>query len=66
VFPAVVLLSLFLEHRLTFVLGPVYIGALALTALAIWQITGDGEAVVFEGAALVALYIILAVLTWYE
>jgi Ca2+:H+ antiporter len=66
VFPALVLISLLLEHRLTFVLGPVYIGALALTALAIWQITGDGEAFAFEGWALVALYIILAVLTWYE
>jgi Ca2+:H+ antiporter len=66
VYPALVLLSLFLEHRLTFVLSPIYIGALLLTALAMWQITGDGEAVAFEGWALVALYIILAVLTWYE
>src|SRR2546430_23885 len=44
-FPALVLLSLFFSHRLTFVLGPVYIGALAMTALSVWQITGDGEAV---------------------
>ena len=65
-FPALVLLSLFFENRLTFVLAPVYIGALAVTAIAVWQITGDGEAVVFEGWALVALYIILAVLTFYE
>ena len=65
-FPALVLLSLFFEHRLTFVLAPVYIGALAVTAIAVWQITGDGEAVAFEGWALVALYIILAVLTFYE
>jgi Ca2+:H+ antiporter len=66
VFPALVLASLFFEHRLTFVLGPVYIGAIALTAFAIWQITGDGEAVAFEGFALVALYLIVAVLAWYE
>jgi Ca2+:H+ antiporter len=66
VFPALVLASLFFEHRLTFVLGPVYIGAIALTAFAIWQITGDGEAVMFEGWALVALYVIVAVLAWYE
>jgi len=65
-FPALVLLSLFLEHRLTFVLAPVYIGALVLMALAVWQITGDGEAVAFEGWALVAIYIVLAVLTFYE
>ena len=44
-------------------LNPVYIGALALTAIAVWQITGDGEAVVFEGLALVAIYVILAALT---
>jgi Ca2+:H+ antiporter len=65
-FPALVLLSLFFEHRLTFVLAPVYIGALVLMALAVWQITGDGEAVAFEGWALVAIYIVLAVLTFYE
>ncbi len=66
VFPALVLISLLFEHRLTFVLGPVYIGALVLTALAMWQITGDGEAYAFEGWALVALYVITAVLAWYE
>jgi len=65
-FPALVLLSLLFEHRLTFVLAPVYIGALVLMALAVWQITGDGEAVAFEGWALVAIYIVLAVLTFYE
>jgi Ca2+:H+ antiporter len=65
-FPALVLLSLLFEHRLTFVLAPVYIGALALMAIAVWQITGDGEAVAFEGCALVAIYIVLAVLTFYE
>jgi Ca2+:H+ antiporter len=65
-FPALVLLSLFFSHRLTFVLGPVYIGALALTALSVWQVTGDGEAVAFEGLALIALYGIVAVLAFYE
>jgi Ca2+:H+ antiporter len=65
-FPALVLLSLFFSDRLTFVLAPVYIGALAVTAIAVWQITGDGEAVAFEGWALVAIYIVLAVLTFYE
>jgi Ca2+:H+ antiporter len=65
-FPALVLLSLFFSERLTFVLNPVYIGALVIMALAVWQITGDGEAVAFEGSALVAIYIILAVLTFYE
>lgn len=65
-FPVLVLLSLFFENRLTFVVGPVYIGALALMAIAIWQVTFDGEAAAYEGWALVALYTILAVLTFYE
>ena len=65
-YPVLVLLSLFFEHRLTFVLAPVYIGALVLMALAVWQVTGDGEAAAFEGWALVAIYIVLAVLTFYE
>jgi Ca2+:H+ antiporter len=58
-FPALVLVSLFFKHTLTFQLQPVYIGALLLTALAIWQITGDGEAAEFEGAALIGLYAVL-------
>jgi len=65
-FPALVLLSLFLDNRLTFVLNPVYIGALAIMAIAVWQITGDGEAAMYEGFALVGLYVVLATLTWYE
>jgi Ca2+:H+ antiporter len=65
-YPALVLLSLFFSERLTFVVNPVYIGALAIMALAVWQVTGDGEAVAFEGLALVAIYIILAVLTFFE
>jgi Ca2+:H+ antiporter len=65
-FPALVLLSLLFETHLTFVLGPVFIGALVVTALAMWQITGDGEALLFEGTALVALYVILATLMWFE
>jgi Ca2+:H+ antiporter len=65
-FPALVLLSFALSTTLTFALAPVYIGALALTALALWQVTGDGEAAEFEGWALVALYVVLATLTIYE
>jgi Ca2+:H+ antiporter len=65
-FPVLVLVSFALDTTLTFALAPVYIGALALTALALWQVTGDGEAAEFEGWALVALYVILATLTLYE
>jgi Ca2+:H+ antiporter len=65
-FPALVLLSLFFETRLTFVLPPVYVAALFLMAISVWQTTQDGEAVAFEGLALVGFYVILAVLTFYE
>jgi Ca2+:H+ antiporter len=65
-FPALVLVSFALSTRLTFALAPVYIGALALTALTLSQVTGDGEAAEFEGWALIALYVILATLTLYE
>ena len=65
-FPLLVLVSFALSTQLTFALAPVYIGALALTALTLSQVTGDGEAAEFEGWALVALYVILAALTLYE
>ena len=65
-YPTLVLLSLFFEHRLTFVVNPVLTGALALTAIALFAISGDGKAVVFEGFALIGLYVILAALAWYE
>jgi Ca2+:H+ antiporter len=65
-FPVLVLVSLALPTTLTFALAPVYIGALALTALALAQITGDGRAAAFEGWALVATYVVLATFTLYE
>jgi Ca2+:H+ antiporter len=65
-FPALVIISLAFETRLTFVLNPVYIGAVAVTAIAVWQITGDGEAYAYEGLALIAIYIILATVVFYE
>src|SRR3954462_11508386 len=65
-FPALVLISLLFTSRLTFVLDPVYIGAVLLTALSVWQVTGDGEATIPEGAALIGIYLMLAFLTFYE
>jgi Ca2+:H+ antiporter len=65
-FPLLVLISFLLATTLTFALAPVYIGALLVMALAMWQVTADGEAAEFEGWALVALYAILATLTLYE
>ena len=65
-FPVLVIVSLLFTSTLTFALAPVYIGALALTAISVWQITGDGEAVAFEGLALIALYVMLAAVALYE
>ncbi|HEY8640241.1 MAG TPA: hypothetical protein VIL53_07010 [Solirubrobacterales bacterium] len=65
-FPALILVSLLLTHSLTFVLPPVYIASLALSAVAIWQITGDGEARDYEGAALVALFVIVGAVAFFE
>ncbi len=65
-FPALVLTSLLFSTHLTFALAPVYIGALFLTAIAVWQITGDGEAQMFEGLALIAIYVMLAAFTLYD
>jgi Ca2+:H+ antiporter len=65
-FPALVLISFALATTLTFSLAPVYTGALALSALALWQVSGDGRAAEFEGWALVSMYLILATLTLYE
>ena len=39
--------------------------ALVFAALAIWQITGDGEAAAYEGFALVATYALLATVVWF-
>src|SRR3954452_8471155 len=63
-FPLLVLVSFLFKDHLTFQLAPVYVGAIALTAIALWQITGDGEATVFEGVALIAMYITLAAFAW--
>jgi Ca2+:H+ antiporter len=65
-FPALVLVSIPFATSLTFALPTVYIAALFITALVSWQVTGDGEARVFEGVALVAIYIVLAAFTLYD
>jgi Ca2+:H+ antiporter len=65
-YPVLVLVSLLTATTLTFSLAPVYIGALLGTAVIVWQITGDGEATVFEGTALVATFVILATVAAFE
>jgi Ca2+:H+ antiporter len=64
--PLMVIASLAFSTSLTFALSPVNAAALALTAIAIWQVTGDGEANAYEGWALIATYAILATIAFYE
>ncbi len=65
-YPALVLVSLLTASSLTFALAPVYVAALLGTAIMMWQITGDGEATPFEGVALIAMYVVLAVIAAFE
>ena len=65
-FPLLILVSLLTASSLSFSLEPVYIGALFGTAILVWQITGDGEATPFEGAALIATFVILATVAWFQ
>ena len=65
-YPLLVLVSLLTATTLTFALAPVYTGALLGTSVIVWQITGDGEATPFEGAALIAAFVILATVAAFE
>jgi Ca2+:H+ antiporter len=65
-FPLLVLVSLLTSTALTFSLAPLYAGALFGTAVIVWQVTGDGEATVFEGTALIAAFVILATVASFE
>jgi len=65
-FPLLVLVSFAFKDHLTFQLAPVYVGAIVLTAIALWQITGDGEATIFEGIALIAMYVTLGAYAWLD
>jgi Ca2+:H+ antiporter len=65
-YPTLVLVSLLTATTLTFSLGVVYAGALFGTAVIVWQITGDGEATMFEGAALIAAYVVLALVAAFQ
>ena len=65
-YPVLVLVSLLTMTTLTFSLAPVYVGALFGTAVIVWQVTGDGEAAAFEGAVLVAAFVVLATVASFE
>ena len=64
--PVMVILSMVLGGpALTLVLSPLLIGALALAALLGALIVYDGESTWLEGAALIALYVIIAAGVWW-
>jgi Ca2+:H+ antiporter len=65
-FPALVLISLATPTSLTFALPPLFIGALAASAIFVWQVTDDGQGHPHEGWALVVTYLVLAIITLYE
>jgi Ca2+:H+ antiporter len=65
-YPLMVLVSLLTASHLTFALAPVYAGALGVSAILVWQISSDGEATVFEGSALIGVYVVLAVIAAFE
>jgi Ca2+:H+ antiporter len=65
-FPVLVLVSLLTATTLTFALPPVFTAALAATAVIMWQITGDGEATAFEGAALIGAFVVIALVAAFE
>jgi Ca2+:H+ antiporter len=65
-FPALVLISLTMHTSLTFSLRPIYIGALAASAIVLWRITDDGEGHPYEGWAMIATYVVLAMIAIYE
>jgi Ca2+:H+ antiporter len=65
-YPVLVLVSLLFTTTLTFAIPPVYIGALFGTSVIVWQITGDGEATIFEGTALIAAFVMLATVAAFE
>ena len=65
-YPALVLVSLLTAAQLTFAIAPIYIGALFGTAVLVWQITNDGWGTPFEGAALIAAFVVLATVAAFE
>jgi Ca2+:H+ antiporter len=64
--PVVVLLSTIVAPAsLTFILSPLLLGALVVSAILVFAIVLDGEANALEGAALLGLYVILAAAVWW-
>ncbi len=64
--PVLVLVSLVLGGAtLTLVVSPLFVAALALTAVLAALVVMDGESTWLEGLALIGLYAILAASVWW-
>jgi Ca2+:H+ antiporter len=59
--PLLVFLSVLIGHPMSLVFGPLEIASIVLSVLIVHMISADGETNWFEGAQLVAVYLILAV-----
>jgi Ca2+:H+ antiporter len=59
--PILVFIGWFMGHEMTLVFSPLEIVAIALAVLIVEMISFDGETTWFEGAELIAVYLILAV-----
>jgi Ca2+:H+ antiporter len=59
--PVLVFASFLLGNPMQLVFSPLEIAAIALTVLILEMIVNDGETVWFEGAELIAAYLILAI-----
>ena len=65
VFPLLILISLLFASHLTFVMAPVYSGPWRSPRWPCGRSPATAEAVLFEGAALIALFVILATYTLF-
>lgn len=63
--PVLVFLSVILGHPMTLVFNGFEIAAIFLSVLIVAMISSDGETHWFEGAQLLALYVIMAVAFWF-
>ena len=63
--PALVLLSLFTATTLTLVFAPMLVVSVVLAVLLVSLIVFDGESSWLEGVALIALYVIIAMVFWW-
>lgn len=59
--PLLVFLSIFVGHPMSLVFSPLEIASIVLSVLILEMISSDGETNWFEGAELIAVYLILAV-----